>query len=253
MNKKTGYRWLSIYFLLTAFGLGSIGCTNGNALFKGSSPSKGSDKPSDSQQDSNQDKEYDKSGYSDPKEDPYQGTAEYEQNQKTSNDISKTPYVFSTPNNESAKVPADTGINSAFGSPPATYPYGSFPGQVTSSGATGNTAAPEIVDGMEVYSNCSLCVNRARQLSAQCGFTADISKTVNLGFYKVDPSRGLCDIHFMANMYDEIADHEGHDSILGNQVALYCPCQCGWASQESDGYGYDNGYNYDEYWLSGKM
>ncbi|MBF0443287.1 MAG: hypothetical protein HQK54_15365 [Oligoflexales bacterium] len=122
-----------------------------------------------------------------------------------------------------------------------------YPTGPVSNGTNSGTPV-EVVDGMEVYTNCDNCVYRAKQLSPQCGFTANISRTINLGFYKVDPSRGLCDIHFMANMDDEISDHEGRDSILGNQIALYCPCNCGWAENEAeDGYDEEDGwYGYDE-------
>lgn len=94
------------------------------------------------------------------------------------------------------------------------------------------TQPDEVVDGQEVVNDCGRCVERAKILSAQANFIADILKTYNLGFYKIDPSRNLCDIHFMANMSDQIADHEGQSSVLGNQVVMYCPCNCNWASTE---------------------
>lgn len=93
-----------------------------------------------------------------------------------------------------------------------------------------NVKPDEVVDGMELITDCDRCVARAKQLSKTIGFTADKSKTYNLGFYKVDPSRGICDIHFMQDMSVRIGDHEGKNSVLDRQVAFYCPCNCGWAS-----------------------
>lgn len=97
------------------------------------------------------------------------------------------------------------------------------------------TETPDsVVGGQEVINDCARCVERAKTLSATIGFTADVQKTHNLGFYKIEPSKNLCDIHFMNNMSDRIADHEGKDSVLDGQIAIYCPCNCGWAVDDSD-------------------
>lgn len=95
----------------------------------------------------------------------------------------------------------------------------------------GDVKADEVVDGMDVITDCTRCVARAKQLSKTIGFEADISRTYNLGFYKIDPSRNLCDIHFMQDMSIRISDHEGKNSVLDRQIAFYCPCNCGWASE----------------------
>jgi hypothetical protein len=101
-------------------------------------------------------------------------------------------------------------------------------------GATsGPLAVPENVDGQEILRDVASCVARAKELSARTGFVADISRTVNEGFYKIEPSQGLCDIHFVQNIGDPIQDHEGHDSVLDHQVALYCPCNGGWAVDDT--------------------
>jgi hypothetical protein len=104
----------------------------------------------------------------------------------------------------------------------------------TNTGTNTTTAVgpDSIVDGEEVVNDCGRCVQRARDLAATLGFAADISRTYNEGYYKISPGYGLCDVHFMNDMRDEIAEHEGHDSRLGNQVAMYCPCNCGWAVDE---------------------
>lgn len=88
----------------------------------------------------------------------------------------------------------------------------------------------ETADGMEVYNTVNECLLRAAVLSAQAGFVSDVSRTINMGFYKVSPVRGLCDIHFLARSGDRIQDHEGKDSVLQNQVALYCPCAGPWGN-----------------------
>jgi hypothetical protein len=88
----------------------------------------------------------------------------------------------------------------------------------------------EIVDGQEVLISCKTCLARAKTLATEVGFTAVMEKTYNLGFYKIEPSRNLCDIHFMSDMKLPIDDHEGQDSKGNGQVILYCPCDCGWAS-----------------------
>jgi len=85
-----------------------------------------------------------------------------------------------------------------------------------------------VVDGEDVINDCGRCIEHAKELAAEINFTADAAKTYNEGHYKIPRSEGLCDIHFMRDMRDEIADHDGRDSILGNQVAVYCPCNCGW-------------------------
>lgn len=87
----------------------------------------------------------------------------------------------------------------------------------------------DVVDGQEVIKDCKVCMDRATTLAASIGFTADKRLTFNLGFYKIDPSKNLCDIHFKKNLFDQIQDHEGKDSILDGQIALYCPCDCDWA------------------------
>ena len=84
----------------------------------------------------------------------------------------------------------------------------------------------QTVDGQEVLENCDQCLRRAQALSQTIGFTASMDKTLNLGFFKIDPAKNLCDIHFMRNLSDRIDDHSGVDSIgkSRNQVIVYCPC-----------------------------
>lgn len=83
----------------------------------------------------------------------------------------------------------------------------------------------------EQVNDCSACLVRAKQLSATIGFEASMAKTINLGFYKVSPRFGLCDIHFMNDLNDEIEDHDGSSSsVLNTQVVLYCPCTCDWGN-----------------------
>ncbi len=90
----------------------------------------------------------------------------------------------------------------------------------------------EVVGGQEVINNCAQCLFRASQLSATLGFSAEMSRAKNEGFYKISPARNLCDIHFLANFNTTIRDHDGQSSsILGDQIAIYCPCNCGWASE----------------------
>jgi hypothetical protein len=84
-------------------------------------------------------------------------------------------------------------------------------------------------DGQEEIPDCDRCLARAKELTATLGYVANINKTVNFGFYKVHPSTKLCDIHFPKNMRDRIEDHDGRTSVLRTQVAVYCPCNCGWA------------------------
>jgi hypothetical protein len=86
------------------------------------------------------------------------------------------------------------------------------------------------VDGQEVIKDCTRCVKRAQEISPQAGFLATQALSVNLGYYKVDPSYGLCDIHFLAGPDVPIADHIGQTSILPQQVAVYCPCNCAWGA-----------------------
>lgn len=105
-----------------------------------------------------------------------------------------------------------------------------------------NTTPPvtfpdDIVDGQEVLKTCTRCLERAKTLSASIGFVASMAKTYNLGFYKIDPSQNLCDIHFMNNLNTPIDDHFGKDSIGNNQVILYCPCNCSWASNSPQNQG----------------
>ena len=131
--------------------------------------------------------------------------------------------------------------------PPASTPQpisnvGSPPSMPQISAVPLPTAIPavfpnETVGGMEVIPDCARCVERAKQLSPAAGFTADISRTTNMGFYKIEPSKNLCDIHFLRDLSTQIDDHEGKDSILNSQIALYCPCNCGWARNESENFG----------------
>jgi hypothetical protein len=95
------------------------------------------------------------------------------------------------------------------------------------------TTPDGVVDGMEVFHDVPRCLTRARELSVVAGFVADMSRSYNEGFYKIDPSQGLCDIHFVAQLGDPIQDHDGFASVLNHQVALYCPCNGGWAVNES--------------------
>jgi|GEM_PF-1704128 len=108
-------------------------------------------------------------------------------------------------------------------SAPVSTPATSQPQQVK---------ADEVVEGMEVINDCNRCVQRAAELSKTLNFVATKDNAVNLHFYKIEPSRNLCDIHFLANKYVEISDHEARDSVLEQQVALYCPCNCGWKEPE---------------------
>ena len=95
---------------------------------------------------------------------------------------------------------------------------------------TVNTIEPlEIVEGQEVFDKCDMCLERAQKLAPQANFTASMANTVNMGFYKVEPSRGICDIHFLPTLDTEIADHEGQNSVAADQIILYCPCDCNWA------------------------
>ncbi len=101
--------------------------------------------------------------------------------------------------------------------------------------STPNLKPDDIVDGQEVFNDCQRCVQRASELSQKIGFKADKNKTINLGYYKIAASKGLCDIHFMSNMNLKVDDHEGQDSIGNGQIILYCPCNCGWAVDQSNG------------------
>lgn len=92
-----------------------------------------------------------------------------------------------------------------------------------------DTTPPEVLDGQEVIPDCDRCLARAQTIGSTIGLIVDKANTVNKGFYKIDPSRNLCDVHFVPNLQTPIEDHDGQDSILGNQIALYCPCNCGWA------------------------
>ena len=98
-----------------------------------------------------------------------------------------------------------------------------------------NTAPDNIVDGKEVFNSCSACEQRAQLLARQNGFSVLKSNAVNVGFYKIDPSKNLCDIHFLANQNIPIDDHEGVDTVGNNQIILYCPCNCGWSSSNDLG------------------
>ena len=98
-----------------------------------------------------------------------------------------------------------------------------------------STNPDTIVDGQEVFNSCSTCEQRAKQLAQQNGFSAMKSNAVNIGFYKIDPSKNLCDIHFLANMNVPIDDHAGVDTVGNNQIILYCPCDCGWSSGNYSG------------------
>lgn len=94
-----------------------------------------------------------------------------------------------------------------------------------------------VVDGEEVINECGRCMARAQELSATIGFKAIIENTVNEGYYKIDPRQGLCDIHFLKDPSVPISDHEGaSSSVLDRQVALYCPCTCGWKMFPGEGY-----------------
>lgn len=86
----------------------------------------------------------------------------------------------------------------------------------------------DIVDGQEVFNSCGKCVNRAKILSSTIGFEADESNAIDMGFHKIDPSKNLCDIHFLASLNVRIDEHDGVDTIGNNQIILYCPCNCGW-------------------------
>ncbi len=90
------------------------------------------------------------------------------------------------------------------------------------------TVAPtETVQGQEVVTTCEQCLFRANQLCSSIGFSADISRARNEGYYKISPIRQLCDIHFLPSLSTRIRDHDGQSSsILIDQVAIYCPCDC---------------------------
>lgn len=99
-------------------------------------------------------------------------------------------------------------------------------------GNIGNVIDPgpsEVVDGQEVFTDCQKCVNRAKKLAVENNFSTDITKSINMGFYKISPSRNLCDVHFMGNLSFPVDDHSGVDTVGNNQIILYCPCDCGWA------------------------
>lgn len=95
------------------------------------------------------------------------------------------------------------------------------------------TVSPvEVVGGQEVINNCAQCILRAKQLSAQLGFSAEVSRAKNEGFYKISPIRNLCDIHFVPDLNTTIREHDGQaSSILQDQIAIYCPCNCGWIEE----------------------
>jgi hypothetical protein len=114
-----------------------------------------------------------------------------------------------------------------------------------------DTATPDyVVDGQEVFGTCDKCLQRATTLAPQLGFQADMQKTINLGFYKIEPSKNLCDVHFMADMSIQVDDHEGEDTLGNSQVILYCPCDCAWAQDDSlqqqpfgNDFDFPGGYN----------
>lgn len=89
--------------------------------------------------------------------------------------------------------------------------------------------APTLADdGTEVFNDCGRCMERARALAQPLGFAIDSSRSVNFGFYKVDPALNVCDIHFFRTANGFPVPHEGKDGVAQDQVFLYCPCNCGW-------------------------
>lgn len=84
--------------------------------------------------------------------------------------------------------------------------------------------------GVSTSLTCGDCFRKAGILTRKLGFKASFKRTYNLGHYKVEKSTNLCDVHFMKNLSDTIQDHDGTTSLLGNQVAMYCPCECKWAN-----------------------
>lgn len=95
----------------------------------------------------------------------------------------------------------------------------------------------EKVEGQEVLNSCDSCMARARELGQSIGLNIDTAVARNLYFYKIDRSKNLCDIHFLPTIDTPTASHSGQaSSILGNQIALYCPCDCPFYVNEPDPY-----------------
>jgi hypothetical protein len=117
-------------------------------------------------------------------------------------------------------APQTTPVSMPVPSPiPASLPVPEIPKEVV---------PDDVVDGQEVFKDCKICFARATELAASIGFKANMLLTKNMGFYKISPAKNLCDVHFKKNLFDPIQDHEGKDSILDDQIALYCHCDCGW-------------------------
>jgi hypothetical protein len=108
-----------------------------------------------------------------------------------------------------------------------------------SNGANGSDKPVGVVDGSEVYDRCETCERRGIELGRQQGFQTGKDKSINLGFYKIDPAKGLCDVHFMADLRIPIDDHSGKSTIGNRQIILYCPCNCDWKDIEE--LGFSNG------------
>jgi len=86
-------------------------------------------------------------------------------------------------------------------------------------------------DGDNVITDCQSCVDFAIDLTKahpELGYIANPSITRNFGFYKIQASLNLCDIHFLKNKNDKIEDHSGKTTVLKTQIAVYCPCNCTW-------------------------
>lgn len=96
-------------------------------------------------------------------------------------------------------------------------------------------------DGTEVINDCGRCTERARALAQPLGFAVDMARSVNFGFYKVDPALNVCDIHFFRDANGFPVPHEGKDGVAPDQVFLYCPCDCGWKEPPRIGGGGGSG------------
>lgn len=88
------------------------------------------------------------------------------------------------------------------------------------------TAQQIIGDEENEFEDCNTCIAAASALTLQLGFVANPAITRNFGFYKVSPAANLCDIHFLRHSGVRIQNHAGKTTLLNDQVAIYCPCNC---------------------------
>jgi hypothetical protein len=96
----------------------------------------------------------------------------------------------------------------------------------------------EVIDGHTVTNTCNACLDRGKVLASQAGFTADWGLSINFGAYKVDSTKNLCDVHFLADPNVIVSDHGANDGIGNGHVYLYCPCDCQYAQDMSSGSGF---------------